>query len=167
MSDSITKKWAALKAVFIISLGFFAAAAHAQVEPSIQMHKVMCPPAAALVLNQRTHMWSAVGGWKSYQQSFVQQVEEFLGAQWSGINVGEVLCIYRGKDEHTFPVTLAFSHLTNQPTGHSWSKDLGGYRKCQPTQGGELASRHSCAFYVRVAVKIKDPYTWAEHLKTS
>lgn len=74
-----------------------------------------CPSAAALQLDPQKHVWSAVGGWKSYDVSFVRNVTQFIGAQWTGVNIGQLTCVYAGMPEGTFPIKLVSNHLFHFP----------------------------------------------------
>jgi hypothetical protein len=74
-----------------------------------------CPSAAQLKLDPQKHVWSAVGGWKSYDVSFVQNVTQFIGAQWTGVNIGQLTCLYVGLPEGTFPIKLVSNHLFHFP----------------------------------------------------
>lgn len=77
-----------------------------------------CPVASSLVLNGTT--WSAPGNWKSYQVSFTSQVTRFLGAQWTGNNVGRTVCLYAGNNPNDFPVQLVFPSLSLLPDLPVW-----------------------------------------------
>jgi len=75
--------------------------------------------------------WSGPEGWKSSDDSFVDEIAYFMGAQWIGIKVGQIVCKYKGKREFTFPVTLERNDiLVPTPKGERWGKDLGGYKQC-------------------------------------
>lgn len=88
-----------------------------------------CP--APSELNKNGLFWgTAAGDWKSYSESFDNKVTGFVGAQWVGINVGKMVCIYKGNISMSFPITLQNDTLAQAPTGGLWGKDLGGYRNC-------------------------------------
>jgi len=89
-----------------------------------------CPPLSALTQDPQTHSWSAEGGWKTYTSSFALNVQQFLGAQWQGNQVGTLFCLYQSSDKMTFPIKLQYNHLVEVPNGAHWGKDLGGYKNC-------------------------------------
>lgn len=90
--------------------------------------KLYCPEVTKLM--KKDMFWGAPGGWKSYSQSFVDAIESFSGAQWVGVNVGKMLCVYRGKQSFEFPVVLQNDTLTPVPEGQKWIKQSGGYINC-------------------------------------
>ena len=77
-----------------------------------------CPKASDL--QRQDFYWIAPGGWRSYDTSFSKSMKEFAGAQWQGLNVGKVLCVYKGASSGTFPVILQRGNLVITPHGHSW-----------------------------------------------
>lgn len=77
-----------------------------------------CPEVSSLSLQGTT--WSAPGNWKSYQVSFISQVNRFLGAQWTGTNVGRTVCLYAGDNSNDFPVELVFPALATLPDLPIW-----------------------------------------------
>jgi len=90
--------------------------------------KIYCPDVKKL--KKITMFWGAPGGWRSYSESFVNVIDSFSGAQWIGVNVGKMLCIYRSKATFEFPVVLQNDTLTPAPTGEKWIKQPGGYYNC-------------------------------------
>lgn len=87
-----------------------------------------CPEVGKLM--KKEMFWGAPGGWKSYSQSFVDVIDSFSGAQWVGVNVGKMLCVYKGKGSFEFPVVLQNDTLTPVPEGPKWVKQSGGYINC-------------------------------------
>lgn len=89
-----------------------------------------CP--AVEKLKKEGLYWQAEGGWVSYSESFDTQLSTFAGAQWQGVNVGKIICLYMGNSKMGFPVALEqkVPQLVPVPAGANWSKDLGGYRQC-------------------------------------
>ena len=82
-----------------------------------------CPALNQLTLDRSTRIWSASGGWKSYDASFTTQIGQFLGAQWIGIKIGQIACIYAGKNQYTFPILLVHNKLVKTPEGGVWKKN--------------------------------------------
>lgn len=93
-----------------------------------------CPPPADLLQKPGQRTWYAKGGWKSYDPSFLQHVTKFLGAQWSGVNLGQLACIYTGTPGTTFPVKLISSHYFHFPGGlpnTKWGQPQPGLINCK------------------------------------
>ncbi|HLD16953.1 MAG TPA: T4SS-associated protein EirA, partial [Coxiellaceae bacterium] len=118
-----------------------------------------CPPVVCLTKNQDDLSWFAKGGYKSYQQSFAVHISQFLGAQWSGIRVGQIICAYQGQEKVTFPIAVVFNKLVFEPTTANWSKNMGGYRNCKSNNPTD------CPFLVQIAPKPTNIYQEAEQLK--
>lgn len=89
---------------------------------------IICPPIEKLI--KKELFWGAPGGWRSYSQSFVNTIESFSGAQWVGVEVGKMLCVYKGKESFDFPVVLQNDTLTPAPKGNKWISQRGGYVNC-------------------------------------
>ncbi len=64
---------------------------------------IYCPRASQLI---RKDMWWGYGSWRSYDQSFVRKIKAFVGAQWIGVGVGTMICVYKGEQATSFPVTV-------------------------------------------------------------
>jgi hypothetical protein len=89
---------------------------------------IYCPDVKKL--KKINMFWGAPGGWRSYSESFVNVIDGFTGAQWIGVNVGKMLCIYRSKSTFEFPVVIQNDTLTPAPAGDKWIKQPGGYYNC-------------------------------------
>lgn len=83
-----------------------------------------CPEVSSMSRHGTT--WSAPGGWKSYQVSFISNVTRYLGAQWSGTNVGRTVCLYSGDNVNDFPVQLVFPALSTLPDLPIWERSSDG-----------------------------------------
>ncbi len=90
--------------------------------------KLYCPDVSKL--KKINMFWGAPGGWRSYSESFVNVIDSFSGAQWIGVNVGKMLCVYRSKSTFEFPVVLQNDTLTPIPEGEKWIVTKEGYRNC-------------------------------------
>ncbi len=93
---------------------------------------VYCPMPNQLI-KTGLYWGTRTGGWKSYSESFDQNIVGFVGAQWVGINVGRMICIYKGNQSLSFTIPVQNDTLSQAPQGGSWGKDLGGYRNCHST----------------------------------
>lgn len=106
------------------------------------LQTIYCPQPSELV--KTGLFWGTpTGGWKGYSESFQSSITGFIGAQWVGVNVGKMICIYRGNVAVAFPVNLQNDTLSQAPTGNLWGKDQGGYRNCYSPNPAD------CAFVVR------------------
>lgn len=91
-------------------------------------------------------IWKARGGWKS-EVSFVKEVTAFLGAQWTGTNVGTISCIYRAKESSTFPLVLQNGKVVYYPKEGAWKKPI----KQGGSKTGAITYKINC-----VANRVKD-----------
>jgi hypothetical protein len=73
--------------------------------------------------------------WKSYTPSTASKVQGFLGAQWAGIKIGKIICLYQTNEAVTFP--LAVEQVSSQsmlePSGGGWSALTKNHRFCKST----------------------------------
>jgi len=125
-----------------------------------------CPPIETLVKDTLTNTWyvgqkgrEASSEYKSDAQSFVSQIDHFVGVQWAGIEIGQIACVYAGVEADTFPVILYYNKLVMQPKGGLWGKDLGGHMNCKSS------SRNDCPYQPRVRAPAKDIYEDALNIK--
>lgn len=116
------------------------------VPPNTALIQDFCPPIETLVRNPVDQIWSAPNGWKAPTPSFLRTVDAFVGAQWVGVSVGEVICVYtKAAKSNTFPVTLQRSRLVPAPKpGEFWSEDKGGFMECKSN------NVKNCPFFVQV-----------------
>lgn len=92
-----------------------------------------CPEVTQLV--RKGLWWGASGSWRSYSTSLVKEVSNFVGAQWVGINVGVIICIYKGQNATDFPVTVQRSIIVPMPTSQGWIRELqSGRMDCYSNQ---------------------------------
>ena len=91
---------------------------------------ISCPNISQINKNKQSMLWgTANGNWRSFAVSFANHVDQFLGAQWEGVNLGNLFCIYRG-EKLTFTINLQYHGLIHVPTNGKWSKNMGGYKNC-------------------------------------
>lgn len=134
--------------------------APAQMVPqAVSASQDYCPSAEKLTKTDL--FWNAPGGWVSYGESFDTKVTQFVKAEWIGINVGKIICIYKGDKRFAFPIALEQKHtkIVPSPTGHFWSKDLGGHKVC--------ISQHSkdCPFQFERPKQEEDIYKGLDFFK--
>lgn len=149
-----------LKMAFFIrsaSLFLFASLAVADTLPK---HASICPAISALKKSPVSSMWYADGRkWRSDDPSLAEKVDRFLGAQWRGNNLGNIVCLYQPEDKGSFIIELRYSYLVNVPQGGVWSKDLGGYKNCRSQE------QKDCYFVVPEKPRLLDIYKEADGFK--
>lgn len=119
-----------------------------------------CPPLSALSKDPQSRLWSAPGGWESTDPSFEDHLTTFKGAQWVGIRMGQIQCLYSSETPYSFPVLLTFNIFALEPHGGQWGKNLGGHLDCPSN------NMQDCPFQVLKKQGPQDPYTEALRLKT-
>ncbi len=118
----------------------------------VQLVRDLCPNIEDLKFNPTQRTWSASKGWKTLQTSFLQTVDAFIGAQWVGVGIGQVICIYTKIGKDTFPVTLQRGLLVPAPTtGGLWSTG-NGYMGCKSHDVAD------CPFFVQIPKPVKNLY---------
>ena len=99
---------------------------------------VTCPKPSLLIKSDE-HKWYYQKFWRSYNTSFASKLDIFKGAQWSGSDVGSIICIYSDSANNatttnkdiSFPVEIHFSGLVKIPTGENWvSQPKKTYKNC-------------------------------------
>jgi len=115
-----------------------------------------CPEIATLQKDPTTMMWSSGSRWKSYTESFANQVSGFIGAQWLGIKVGKIICLYTSKETFDFPIALEpiRAMLVPEPQGSNWSANVNkkGFKFCSS------ANIQDCSFMVQIPKPEGSPY---------
>lgn len=92
--------------------------------------------------------------------SFSKNLKSFNGAQWTGVNVGQIICIYSPADTSELPVMLYFKSISNEPNAQLWSKNQGDYKNCVSDDPNK------CQFLVKLKPKkTLDIYKEAESLR--
>ncbi|MBN2689689.1 MAG: T4SS-associated protein EirA [Gammaproteobacteria bacterium] len=137
----------------IVSFASFAVLA----ENNTQSVKIFCPSASSL--ERHALAWRVGDKWISGDNSFVQTIARFIGAQWVGVNVGQIICIYQGSQQQMFPVALRPVHavLISKPTGSNWHTTHFGYMQCASGQVED------CPFYQQIEKKNTDLYKDIEY----
>ncbi len=94
----------------------------------------LCPSPDELERDNKTLIWSSKKhDWKSYAPSFSRKIEQFQGAQWQGVNVGNLFCIYQG-DSKSFLITLQYHTVVQEPSSGQWGANTNGLRNCRSHQ---------------------------------
>ena len=113
-----------------------------------------CPSVSELTKDGLS--WSArEGGWQSFSPSFAQEINTFLEAQWIGVNVGKIICLYQGKENFDFPIAIepAKSILVLEPYGQAWATKHPGFKTCKSTNVSD------CPFMAQQEESAENPYT--------
>ena len=120
---------------------------------------MFCPKPSQLV--KEGLWWKADNTWKSYSESFVEEIARFTGAQWIGVEVGTVICLYKGKNDLAFPVALEpiYTLTALAPKGGKWQASERGYKKCL-SNDVEL-----CPFYKQKTDQPDDLYAGIKYKK--
>jgi hypothetical protein len=130
------------------------------IAPDRELVKDFCPPVEALVRNPEKQSWAAPGGWKTTSPSFLRTIDSFVGAQWVGVSIGEVICVYAKSSRSSFPVTLQRGKLVPTPlVGGVWSEDKGGYMECKSNEV------KNCPFFTQVPKKMENVYEQLDFYK--
>lgn len=107
--------------------------------------------------------WIAGNNWRSYSESFSNKISSFLGAQWIGVQVGKIICLYTSDDKNfDFPISLEQirSSIILEPEGGYWSTLIDDHKICHS------ANVFDCPFYVKKEEKIEDIYKAIEYNPT-
>ena len=129
------------------------------IKQSKKIH-ITCPAIKDLKLNATTKTWSADGGWKTYSRSFAHQIKSFQGAQWNGVKLGQIICVYKATDPFAFPIKLFYNHQVISPEGEQWSRPQKNVKNC-------FDDRKTCRFSPLLTPKQTDPIKAAEDAKNS
>ncbi|HAG61416.1 MAG: hypothetical protein CMF55_04995 [Legionellales bacterium] len=96
-----------------------------------------CPNTQSLTFDSDTKTWSAPNDFKSFNTSFVNTAQSFLGAQWTGAGLGQIFCVYSGPDSGpdivTLPIVLAHNVISREPKpsdDNSWGKKQANHYNC-------------------------------------
>lgn len=93
-----------------------------------------CPQPGELVKNNIDLKWTTKDNkWTSYTPSAAIKILGFLGAQWVGIKVGEVICLYQTDEAAAFTLELQQVKVQSilEPKGAGWSSAIGNRRICK------------------------------------
>jgi len=115
-----------------------------QPEPSSVKNLPMqfCPKSEDL-FRQDVYWATKDGKWKNYTPSSADKIINFIGAQWSGIHVGKIICLYQTNEAVSFPLAIeqVTSQGVNEPSGLGWSALANNFKLCKS------ASIADCGFH--------------------
>lgn len=92
-------------------------------QQQVKQNRYTCPLPKDLYKNGMR--WTSDGGWKSYQDSFSSEINAFMGAQWKGVGVGRIICLYKSNDPNDFSIQLANTVLITKPNYPMWENNPG------------------------------------------
>ena len=101
------------------------------IDEQIKQNMFYCPHPSQLYLEN--NKWKTKYGWKSYEVSFTKKISRFVGAQWQGVNIGRITCLYQSINANDFPVQLSTDSLIQIPTKPLWHKLPSGVVNCVST----------------------------------
>ncbi len=128
--------------------------------PNVKFETLHCPAVNQLKRNTNL-VWEGPNGWKSYGESFSAEVDHFINAQWIGVNVGKIICIYAGKGKATFPISIEREDLVTNPAGGKWGRDEGGYKNCHSMKASD------CPFLIEKPKAVGDIYQEIDFYKNA
>jgi len=129
-----------------------------------------CPHPSELY--QIKKKWYSPGDWFSYEQSFAKTIDQFLGATWKGVNIGNIICLYKSRNA-TFPVQITNKQSVFQPTQANWplSPNKEGSFQClaihnNPCDCGfsyhyskEMTPKEASTLFMNIPKENPPPYT--------
>src|SRR3990167_3056740 len=139
---------------------------------NIQTGLTYCPKSSEL--RDDTHgFWSArtpLGVWHSHDSSFMKTyVTQFLGAQWTGANVGQVTCIYGSEQRYersgkqqiqpSLPILLYHESYAIEPHGGEWKRETKEIFNCKSKETNDYP------FEIRLKPKAVDIENVIETIK--
>ena len=117
-----------------------------------------CPLPDAMV--KKDGKWLTKNGkWRSYTPSTATKVSGFLGAQWVGIKVGKIICLYKTNETVEFPLALEQKHSDSilEPSNYGWSALANNRKFCKS------ANVADCAYFAQPQQDITNIYKEIEY----
>ena len=151
-SDSAMKKFASGRAAAAVSGGAADGGA------ATKMPAMFCPDPESLVKDSVKWV-SQDRKWASYTPSSATKVVSYLGAQWIGVKVGKIICLYQSNEAVSFPVALEQTRSLSivEPKSMAWSALVGNLRFCKS------ASVADCPFFLEPPKDISNIYKEIEY----
>lgn len=144
------------KYLFLLTFIFFI--------PSVCASEIgYCPSPNELTI-QDNH-WVAANNWRSDQSISGNKIVSFLGAQWIGVNLGSIVCLYKEIGAFSFPVALkkTVNFVVDEPKNISWAKTSSGWKQCISSDIStcsftyESNSKSTTEIYQQIQYKDKNP----------
>ena len=120
-------------------------------------------PAASNLQKQQLIWQTRDQRWRSYTPSTASKVVSFIGAQWVGVKIGKVICLYQTDEEVAFP--LALEPTQNQPVpepnGNGWSALIENRKLCKS------ANTADCPYQIQSNTVPTDLYGEIKYVRKS
>jgi len=120
-----------------------------------------CPQAKTLVKDKKSGAkWITQDGkWTHYTPSSAKKILSFQGAQWVGVKVGKIICLYKTDEAVSFPVALEQTRVQAvlEPRAGGWSALVGNRRFCKS------ANVVDCPYYTEPPKDISNIYEEIEY----
>jgi hypothetical protein len=110
-----------------------------------------CPGPHVLV-KQGLRWVSQDGRWETHTPSSATEILNFIGAQWLGIKVGKIICLYQTNEEVSFPLALEQTRAQAilEPREAGWGPLISNHRLCKS------ASIADCPYYIEPPREVGD-----------
>lgn len=97
--------------------------------------------------------------WKSFTSSSATKVLSFNGAQWRGIKVGSITCLYITDEAVSYPLALEqkISRSILEPISNEWSALVNNIRMCKSSSVAD------CKYFVQPPKDISNIYKEIEY----
>ena len=111
-----------------------------------------CPQPEDLI-NKNTLWATKDNKWRSYTPSNASKTTSFLGAQWAGIKIGKIICLYLTNEAVAFPLAIEqmSSEPVLEPSGAGWSSLTKNRRYCKSVNIAD------CPFFLKKEESV-NPY---------
>ena len=101
-----------------------------------------CPQSEQLI--KKDNKWVTKDNkWESFTHSSATKILGFLGAQWVGVKIGKIICLYQTNEAVAFPLALEQHHSQPvlAPSKYGWSALANNRKFCKS------ASVADCAYF--------------------
>ncbi len=123
-----------------------------------KMPAMFCPDPGSLV-KDNVKWVSQDQKWESYTPSSATKITSYVGAQWVGVKVGKIICLYQANEAISFPVALEQTRSLSivEPKSLGWSALVGNRRFCKS------ASVADCPFFLEPPKDVSNIYKEIEY----
>ncbi len=126
---------------------------------AVVLQKALSCPSVESLQKEGTKWTTVDGKWETYTPSLATKVLNFIGAQWVGIKIGKIICLYQTNEAVSFPIALeqTRSQLILEPNNMAWSALVGNRRFCKS------ASVADCPYFLEQPKDISNVYKEIEY----
>lgn len=117
-----------------------------------------CPKPEELIKNDK--QWTTPdNNWKNFTPSASSKVINFIGAQWVGVKIGKVICLYQTDEAVSFPLALERlgAESAFEPVGSGWSALINNRKFCKS------ANIADCVYFTEQPKDIDNIYKEIEY----